>query len=159
MPVYHLLTMKNLYSPTDVAELLDRIQRLTPETHRLWGKMTVTQMLAHCQKSMETAMGKQVFKHLFLGKIIGTLMKPGILSEKPFGKNAPTDKSYVFSKNHHLIFEEEKEKLRQSILDFSDAGPAGCTTHPHPFFGHFTPEQWAVFQWKHLDHHFRQFGV
>ena len=39
------------------------------------------------------------------------------------------------------------------------AGPAGCTTHPHSFFGRLTPEEWAVLMYKHLDHHLRQFGV
>lgn len=37
-------------------------------------------------------------------------------------------------------------------------GPRACTTHPHPFFGPLTPNEWAVQQYKHLDHHLRQFG-
>lgn len=27
------------------------------------------------------------------------------------------------------------------------------------FFGNLTPEEWAIVQWKHFDHHLRQFGV
>ena len=30
---------------------------------------------------------------------------------------------------------------------------------PHPVFGSFTPEQWGQMQYKHLDHHLRQFNV
>jgi LPS sulfotransferase NodH len=42
---------------------------------------------------------------------------------------------------------------------FVAAGPKGCTTHPHSFFGRLTAEEWAILMYKHLDHHLRQFGV
>ena len=31
--------------------------------------------------------------------------------------------------------------------------------NPHPIFGAFTHQQWGQLQYKHLDHHLRQFGV
>ena len=31
--------------------------------------------------------------------------------------------------------------------------------NPHPMFGKFTMEQWGKMEYKHLDHHLRQFGV
>jgi hypothetical protein len=92
-----------------------------------------------------------------IGRIIGAMMKSGALSEKPFGRNSPTAKSYIFSGNHHL--EEEKSRITASLKQFLEGGPSKCTKHPHPFFGKFTPGQWALFQWKHIDHHLRQFGV
>ncbi|WP_347374194.1 DUF1569 domain-containing protein [Aequorivita sp. Q41] len=30
---------------------------------------------------------------------------------------------------------------------------------PHPLFGKFTPQQWGQMQYKHLDHHLKQFNV
>ena len=149
--------MTNLFNQADVSEILGRIEKLTPDSQRQWGKMNVGQMLAHCNMSLKTAMGMNVIKRLFIGRIIGSFFRPGALNEKPFGKNSPTDKSYVFSSDRN--FEEEKSKTIGSIKKFFDRGPSGCTTHPHPFFGRFTPEEWAVFQWKHMDHHLRQFGV
>jgi len=114
-------------------------------------------MLAHCNVSLETAMGQNPIKRLFIGRIIGSFLKPKVLSDKPFGKNSPTDKSYIFTDTRK--FEEEKSKVIGSVKKFFEGGPSQCTTHPHPFFGKFTPEEWSVFTWKHLDHHFRQFGV
>ena len=96
-------------------------------------------------------------KMLFIGRIIGSFLKPKVLGEQPFGKNSPTDKSYISPENCN--FEIEKAKAIASIHSFFEGGPSQCTTYPHPFFGKFTPEEWAVFQWKHLDHHLRQFGV
>ncbi|QQS35150.1 MAG: DUF1569 domain-containing protein [Ignavibacteriales bacterium] len=151
--------MNNLFNQPDVSEIFERIEKLTPNSQRGWGKMNVSQMLAHCNVSVETAMGKNFIKRLFIGRIIGSLMKPGVLSEKPFGKNSPTDKTYIFTDRHDLDFNEEKTKLIKSINQFYECGVSKCTTHPHPFFGHFKPDDWAVFQWKHLDHHLRQFGV
>lgn len=149
--------MNTLFNPSDVSEILERIEKLTPDSERQWGKMNVSQMLAHCNKSVETAMGQNFMKRLFIGRIIGTLFKSKVVGDKPFGKNSPTDKSYIFPDNCN--FEEEKSKVTVSIKKFSEGGPSQCTTYPHPFFGRFTPEEWAVFQWKHLDHHLRQFGV
>ncbi len=48
-------------------------------------------------------------------------------------------------------FETEKEKLKQKITTFPTNGPEKCTTHPHPFFGKLTPEQWGKGLYKHLD--------
>ena len=149
--------MKTLFNQADLAEIISRIERLSPNSQRQWGKMNVAQMLAHANASMETAIGVNTIKRLFIGRIIGPLVKPMILGPKPFGKNSPTDKTYIFKGEHD--FSTEKSKSIASIKKFAEGGLSKCTTHPHPFFGHFTPEQWGVFQWKHLDHHLRQFGV
>ena len=151
--------MNNLFNQSDVAEVLSRIEKLNSGQQRHWGKMNVTQMLAHCNVSMETAMGKSFIKPIFIGRIIGILLKPRVLSEKPFGRNSPTDKTYIFTGKNNLNFEEEKLKLQQSVNQFFEGGTSKCTVHPHPFFGKFTPDEWGIFTWKHLDHHLRQFGV
>ena len=56
-------------------------------------------------------------------------------------------------------FETERNRLSGLIDRFAAAGPAGCTSHPHAFFGPLTPDEWAVLMYKHLDHHLRQFGA
>lgn len=150
--------MNTLFNSNDLSGILSRIEKLTPRSQGQWGKMSVAQMLAHCNISVQTAMGKHIVKPTpFITRLIGRMLKAGALSEKPFGKNSPTDKSYIFK--GEMNFEENKATLIQSIKNFHEGGHAGCTTHPHPFFDHFTPEQWGVFQWKHLDHHLRQFNV
>lgn len=149
--------MNNLFNQSDVTAILERIEKLTPGTQRQWGKMNAGQMLAHCNLSLTTAMGKNYIKRVFIGRIIGTLMRPSILGEKPFAKNTPTHKTYIFKDERD--FEMEKSNVIASVKKFYEGGPAQCATYAHPFFGRFTPEQWAVFEWKHLDHHLRQFGV
>lgn len=149
--------MNTLYNDKDLSNILNRIEKLSPSSPRQWGKMNVAQMLAHLNVSMETALGQNKINRIFIGRIIGSMIKLKILGEKPFPKNSPTDKTYIIKDDRN--FDEEKVKLKAAIKNFAEGGPSVCTTHAHPFFGKYTPEQWAVFTWKHLDHHLRQFGV
>jgi hypothetical protein len=41
--------MKNLFYPSTAADILSRFEKLQPDSKALWGKMTVSQMLAHIQ--------------------------------------------------------------------------------------------------------------
>ena len=135
--------MKNLFNPADVSEMLERIEKLTPHAQRQWGKMNAAQMLAHCNKSLETAMGMNKIPRVFIGRIIGPLLKPRVLGEKIFARNSPTDKSYIFPDN--LELEQEKSKTLASVKKFLDGGPSQCTTPPPPFFWRFTPQQIGKF--------------
>jgi hypothetical protein len=149
--------MNNIYNQSDVYEIIGRIDKLTSTSQAQWGKMNVAQMLAHCNISMEMAMGKFNIPRVFIGRVIAPFMKKRALSIRQFGKNSPTDKSHIFPDD--LEFEQQKTKAKTSILQFFEGGVSGCTKYPHPFFGKFTAEEWAIFEWKHIDHHLRQFGV
>jgi hypothetical protein len=43
-------------------------------------------------------------------------------------------------------------------MEQSASAPAGSGPE-HFIFGAMTMEQWNALQWKHIDHHLRQFGV
>ncbi len=150
--------MNNLFNPTDVANILERIEKLTPAAQRQWGKMTVAQMLAHCTASLQTAMGLDHPQKLpFFLRLIGKLLKKSFFSEKPYPKNSATDKSYIITGDRD--FEKEKTTVIKLIKTFAAGGAEKCNRQPHVFFGQLTPEQWAIMQWKHFDHHLRQFGA
>lgn len=132
--------MNNLFKPSDVSDILIRIEKLTPTSQKQWGKMNVNQMLAHCNASLETALGLHLPERLgFVGRFFGKLLKPKFFSEKPYPKNSTTDQSYIITGNPD--FEKEKAKAIKQIILFSAAGPEKCTTHPHAFFGVLTPEE------------------
>ena len=56
-------------------------------------------------------------------------------------------------------FEIEKGILIDWVDRFYTEGAEKSITAKHPSFGKFTPEEWAIGQYKHLDYHLRQFGV
>jgi hypothetical protein len=150
--------MKNLFEAARVEEVKQRIARLRPESERQWGKMNAAQAVAHCSAGLELALGDRIPPRLLLGRIIGRMVKPKVLgNDEPMRQNAPTVKGLVVQDKRDLG--TERERLCGLIDRFAAAGPEGCTTHPHSFFGRLTPEEWATLMYKHLDHHLRQFGV
>ncbi|HEX5425447.1 MAG TPA: DUF1569 domain-containing protein [Candidatus Acidoferrales bacterium] len=150
--------MKNLYETAAAQEIKDRIARLGPASQRQWGKMTAAQAVAHCSVAMEWAVGDARPSRMFIGRIFGPLAKSKMLKdETPMSRNAPTTKSLVVADDRDLA--TERQRLCALIDRFTTAGPQGCTTHPHSFFGPMTPQEWAALMYKHLDHHLRQFSV
>jgi hypothetical protein len=150
--------MKNLFEPERVKEVKERLSQLSADSERLWGKMNPAQTLAHCSVGMELAVGDKILPRMFLGRIIGRMVKPMALgNDEPMRRNSPTAKGLVVQDERDLG--RERERLCGLIDRFAAAGPRGCTTHPHSFFGRLTPEEWAILMYKHLDHHLRQFGA
>ena len=148
--------MKNLFQTDAVDEIVSRIDRIQPTAPRQWGKMDVAQMMAHCSAALDMASGRINAPRLLIGRIIGPFVRPIYTNDKPFSQNNPTDKKLVIADPRD--FAREQELLKDQVRRFHKDGEAGCTTHPHPFFGVFTPGDWATGMYKHLDHHLRQFG-
>jgi hypothetical protein len=150
--------MKNLFEPATAAEVKARLAQLRPDSERLWGKMNVAQAVAHCCGGLEMALGDSRPKRVLVGRIIGRVVKPLALgNDEPIRRNTPTVAEMRVADERDLA--DERRRLCGLIDRFSAAGPAGCTTHPHSFFGPLTPQEWAVLMYKHLDHHLRQFGA
>ena len=149
--------MKSLYQTDALAEILSRVDKLSPTSQRQWGKMDAGQMVAHCSVALEGAIGLEKPPRLFIGRILAPFIKVNYYNDKPFAQNTPTAKSFVVADQRD--FDAEKTKLVRLVKQFSVGGPATCTTHPHVFFGELTPDQWSIGMYKHLDHHLRQFGV
>ena len=149
--------MNNLYNKSDVLGILNRIEKLSSNSKSKWGKMNVEQMLAHLNTFLETALNLNSPKRILIGRILGSFFKSRYISEKRFSINSPTHKDYIFTEVRN--FEKEKSKSILLIEHFLKEGPSKCTSKPHPFFGKLTSQEWAIAQWKHFDHHLRQFGV
>jgi hypothetical protein len=150
--------MKNLFQPEAVQELKERLSRLRPDSPRLWGKMTPAQAMAHCTMGMELALGDRRPPRMLIGRLIGFVIKPMAFKEnEPMRRNSPTIPGFQVTDHRDLSI--EREKLILIIARFAACGPSGCTTHPHSFFGHLTPDEWSSWMYKHIDHHLRQFGA
>ncbi len=119
--------------------------------------MDAGQMMAHCSAALDVASGRRNLPRMFIGRLIGPLVKSMYSNEKPFSRNSPTDPSLVMSDERDFL--REREELKQKIRQFQEGGEARCTREPHFFFGALTPQEWGRGMYKHLDHHLRQFGV
>ena len=56
------------------------------------------------------------------------------------------------------VFSEEMTGLKALIDEMHQAKPQ-FESKTHPAFGNLSQTQWGQMQYKHLDHHLRQFGV
>jgi Protein of unknown function (DUF1569) len=149
--------MKNLFEKETIDEVISRIDKLQPVAPRQWGKMDVTQMMAHCSAAVDMASGKINPPRMLIGRFLGPLVKPVYTNEKPFGQGNPTEKMLLVSDTRD--FSQEQTRLKGCVREFHQGGEAKCTRHPHPFFGDLTPQEWSRGMYKHLDHHLRQFGA
>ena len=149
--------MASIYNPNDNQEIIDRLNKLTPETKAQWGKMSIDQMLSHCQAPMDVAFGDLNLKANFFMQLLGKMFKNKILNASEFKKNSPTAPSFI--RNGVYDFEQTKTELIIKIKKFSELGENAIRTKKHPFFGEMSTAEWDKLQWMHLDHHLKQFGV
>src|ERR1700761_5070475 len=149
--------MRNLFEAATVAEVKSRIARLRPDSERLWGEMSPAQALAHLSAQFDMIAGRTFPPRSIPGRLFGRFAKSILMSEKPIQRSMPTDKDLVVRDARD--FDTEQQRLQGLIDCFAKNGPAGCTKHPHSFFGPLTPEEWARLMYKHVNHHLQQFGV
>ena len=150
--------MKSVYDPAVSEEIRMRIARLSPQSPRQWGKMTPSQAAAHLCSFLEMALDEVHAPRMFAGRLIGPIVKHFALrDEKPMPRNLPTVPGYAVTDDREFI--RERDRLATLVDRLCRGGSAGCTAHPHSFFGRMTPEEWGRLTYKHLDHHLRQFGV
>ncbi|CAN5645130.1 hypothetical protein BH11BAC2_BH11BAC2_11170 [soil metagenome] len=149
--------MQSTFNPSDNHQLIERVNQLTPSSQPLWGKLNVVQMLAHLQKPIEVATGQLTLRHTIIGKLFGKMAKKKLMKEGNFSRNLPTAPEFLIADPES--FENEKNKVIRLVKKLEEQGASGITKDAHPFFGKMTTEEWDLLQWKHLDHHLRQFGV
>jgi hypothetical protein len=146
---------RSIFDQKEFQGILDRINKLTPTTQPLWGKMTVGQMLAHTDLVFAQALGKAIPSKTS-GRIVAMIFKPLLLAEKAFSKNSPTGPDFKMTTPKD--FDREKKQILEHLSELNRQGP-NAEYQPHPFIGKLKPEEWGWLLWKHTDHHLRQFGV
>lgn len=147
--------MKSIFTTEAYDEIMSRLESLDENAKANWGKMNVAQMTWHCQGPFNIMLEKNDYglKPNWLAKVF---FKKSLYNDKPWRKNLPTAR-FLKSKDDK-DFTMEKAKLRELIAE-TFKHRTKTEWKPHPGFGYFTADQWGQMQYKHLDHHFRQFGV
>lgn len=147
--------MQSLFNEKAYAEILERLNNLSPESEANWGKMNVSQMLAHCSEPLKVPLEKiTLAKPNPVMRLLFSLFKKSLYDDKPWKQGLPTSKEFKIVDERE--FQKEKQALKTLIEEFY-LEKNKTDWPPHPFCGHFSTEQWGKMQYKHLDHHFRQF--
>lgn len=151
--------MRTFANPAHTDAILARFRRLTPDSRRRWGRMTVNQMLCHLADMMRHAVGERPSSSVrptwwrtnglkWIGLWVpvpwphGFRSRPELDAER--GGTRPTD----FARDLATM----EEVTRRFIAN------AGSLTARHPLFGELTRREWLRWGWRHHEHHLRQFG-
>lgn len=150
--------IKNIFDPAVSAEIIGRIQKLTPETQPVWGKMNVAQMLAHCCVTYEMIYeNKHPKPGVFLKLILKLLVKNNVVGVKPYKESLKTAPAFLITDER--VFETEKARLIEFIEKTQQLGADYFNGKESHSFGKLTTQEWNNMFYKHLDHHLNQFGV
>lgn len=150
--------MENILKSEGAERFISRIYRLTPKTQPIWGKMNVSQVLAHCNVTYQTVYDKNYPKpNFFMKLMLKTFVKGMVVGEKPFPKNGRTAPNFLITDERD--FEKEKQLLVKNIKRTQKLGEAHFEGKQSISFGELSASEWNNLFAKHLDHHLKQFGV
>ena len=150
--------MKNIFDKEITNEVIKRIETLTPTTQANWGKMSVSQMLAHCCVTYEMIYtDKHPKPNGFVKLMLKLFVKNAVVSEKPYPKNGKTALQFIIPNERK--FETEKKRLVDFILKTQELGEQYFDGKESHSFGKLSTSEWNNTFYKHLEHHLTQFGV
>ncbi|MEO8647689.1 MAG: DUF1569 domain-containing protein [Acidobacteriota bacterium] len=144
----------------DVSEtIIERINKLTPESQREWGRMDVAKMLAHCCVTYEMIYepDKHPKPNPLMGLVLKLFVKRVVTGEKPFRKNSPTAPAFIMKSDKD--FDAEKTRLVEFIRKTQALGENEFDGKHSASFGKLNTTEWNNMLYKHLNHHLNQFGV
>ena len=150
--------MKNIFETKETEAVIHRINKLSPTTRPLWGKMSADQMLAHCNVTYEMAFEDKHPKPNGLTKIMLKLfVKKIVVGDKPYKKNSRTAPQFLIANARNFV--EEKARLTDHLKKAQSLGENYFDGKESHSFGSLTKKEWNAMFYKHLDHHLAQFGV
>jgi hypothetical protein len=152
------MTLLNTFDPKTTETVLSRLEKLNHTTAPQWGKMNSAQMLAHLNVPYDIDNGKKQTKISGFGKLMLKLfVKNIVVGEKPYIKNSRTSPDFIIADERD--FEKEKALFIANVKETEAKGASHYEGRESSAFGKLTARQWSIQFYKHLDHHFTQFGV
>jgi len=148
------------HTPFFIAEVAQLLKPLRPETPRLWGTMTAPQMLDHVQAGTTLFMAKRMMPLVVPEEKLDRL-KAFLMSDKPFMESAPKPEQYLeFETKIFPEFDAQKEAFLKVLATFDHVTRTDADFWCfHPSFGRLNAEETRQLQYKHIRHHFQQFGL
>jgi len=148
----------NIFTEEVTSGILNRINSLTPETKAEWGKMNVSQMLAHCNVTYEMVYDNIHKKPSgFVKFMLKVFIKSKVVGDSSYPKNGRTAPQFLMTESKD--FTTEKTRLIEYITKTQSLGEAHFDQKESHSFGKLTTQEWNNMFYKHLDHHLTQFGA
>lgn len=147
--------MKTIWEKDSQDELLARVEKLHPNAPAQWGKLNCPRMLTHVTDGLRMAMGTLNVTPKN-SPLKFAPIRYLIIYVFPFPKSAPAAPELIARVPGE--WERELAEFKQVFAQLV-ANSQRTDGKKHPAFGKLTAKDWGVLGYKHLDHHFKQFGV
>jgi len=147
--------MHLLHDPTFREDAKVRIRALRADAERLWGKMTVGQMLWHLNRALENSLGRFPIASRKI-PLPGSMAKFLVINIPWFRGKTPTAPELVAKGTYDV--EKERARLLDLIDEFA-ARPLDGSWSDSAFAGPMNGQDWTRLQGKHVDYHLQQFGA
>ncbi len=152
------MALPSIFDSNTTQKHLERLEKLTANTKPQWGKMNAPQMLAHLNVAYTASDSSSSKKKSFMNQLLMKLFVKGIVvGEKPYPKNSRTAPEFIIADER--VFEKEKAILISNIKDIEAKGSTYFSGRENPAFGVLTTQEWSNLFYKHIEHHFEQFGI
>lgn len=152
------MALPSVFDAKTTEETFNRLEKITYVSKPQWGKMNAAQMLAHLNVAYDLAYERIPYKSSGFKKfILKLLVKPLVVSEKPYKKNSHTAPEFIIADERD--FEKEKSKFIDNVKQTETHGAKYFEGKVSTSFGAMTAKEWSTQFYKHIDHHFTQFGV
>lgn len=152
------MTLPNIFTPSVSENVIGRINRLQPDTQPQWGKMSVAQMLAHCNVTYEMLYeNKHPKPNALMKLILKAFVKKAVTGPTPYKRNSRTAPAFLITDTRN--FEAERTRLIDYIERTQQLGEHHFDQKESHSFGALSKDEWNTMFYKHVDHHLQQFGV
>lgn len=152
------MPLPNIFTKEVSDNIIDRLNKLSNNSPAQWGKMSVAQMLAHCNVTYEMVYEDIHPKpNFFMKFILKSFVKKAVTNEVPYKHNGQTAPQFIVKTDKN--FDTEKNRFVQYIQKTQQLGEANFNGKESHSFGVLNIVEWNNMFYKHLNHHLSQFGV
>jgi hypothetical protein len=152
--------MKNILNTIDKADVIQRIESLSLNSEKQWGKMNISQMIVHCTDQIRAAVGEKEVrdKGNWFQKTIIKNLALYVIKQAPKGK-VKTAHEFSQEQGKGGTIPKDIDTDKKMLIDAIHRFAKVEKYYPHPVFGQMSQKEWARLIYKHLDHHLKQFNA
>ncbi len=149
--------MKSVSDPAALAQLVERLNAIRPDTPRRWGTLTPGEMLCHLGDATASVLNRPPSEEPRRRPLLKWI---ALRSPMPWPRGLKTPAAVDPRANgtRPSEFEADRRRAIEGLRTFAKA-PTKALSSSHVAFGRMTIVDWHRWAYRHTDHHLRQFGV
>lgn len=152
------MSQTDIFQEKSRVMLAKRLEALSSESESLWGKMNASQMLAHLNVMFELGLEqKHPRPNVLLRFMLQTFVKNKVIGDKPYPRGSMTAPEMLIK--WQPDYNNEEKRLASYLASLGNQGKEYFEQRAHPSFGKLSAAEWGTLFYKHIDHHFKQFGI